>query len=394
MRAAAIITGWMLALAASATGCDDKSCIPAEQVACACPGGSDGAQVCLEDGSGFGACTGCAGSGGGGQGGGGQGGDGDGGATSSAGGGPVCGDGVATPPEECDGLDLRGETCATVLGAGATGELACWNICTFYTDACCVPDCAGKNCGPDGCGQTCGSCAGGESCTDGLCACVPDCGGKECGPDGCGGSCGQCSGNEACTNGQCTCVPDCSGKECGPNGCGGSCGSCVAPELCSGNGQCACTPSCAGKECGADGCGGSCGQCSGNETCESQQCTACVHACPSLEAVALPPNTSGCTPSGDCSICGGPACGALHYAYTCGGAPVGGVYPPPDIAGCQRATGYSNAYCCPVAACVRYQGWDASCQAATGLPVARFCHAEAPAPAGCQPYSGALCCPN
>ena len=399
MRVVAILTAAMLALAASAAGCeDDNPCTPAAQVACACPGRGEGVQVCLEDGSGFGPCEGCAASGGGGPGGAGGAGDAGGaggaGGAGSAGGAPTCGDGVVSSPEECEESDLQGQTCATLLGAGAIGALACSVSCAFDTAGCCLPDCSGKECGPDGCGQTCGSCSGNQTCTNGHCVCTPDCSGKSCGPDGCGQTCGSCSGNQTCTNGHCVCTPNCSGKECGPDGCGGLCGVCSAPETCAG-GQCSCAPSCAGKECGPNGCGGSCGQCSGNETCQAQQCTACAHACPALQPVSLPPNQSGCTPSSDdCNQCGGPACGALHYAYTCGGTPTGGVYNPPEIAGCQRNPSYANVYCCPVATCVHYPAWDVGCQAATGLPVGRFCHPEAQAPPGCVSYGGALCCPS
>ncbi len=39
----------------SATG-SPGNCVPGQQIACACPGGADGAQACLADGSGYGVC--------------------------------------------------------------------------------------------------------------------------------------------------------------------------------------------------------------------------------------------------------------------------------------------------------------------------------------------------
>ncbi|HWB76704.1 MAG TPA: hypothetical protein VG755_17180 [Nannocystaceae bacterium] len=40
----------------SATTSSPMNCVPGQQVACACPGGADGAQACLPDGSGYAAC--------------------------------------------------------------------------------------------------------------------------------------------------------------------------------------------------------------------------------------------------------------------------------------------------------------------------------------------------
>jgi hypothetical protein len=46
----------------------------------------------------------------------------------------ACGDGVAQAPEECDSPDFKGQTCETVLGAGATGTLSCSAGCTLVSD--------------------------------------------------------------------------------------------------------------------------------------------------------------------------------------------------------------------------------------------------------------------
>ncbi len=49
---------------------------------------------------------------------------------------PACGDGVLQPDnEDCDGSNLGGETCATVLGAAYGGNLGC-NACRFDTGQC------------------------------------------------------------------------------------------------------------------------------------------------------------------------------------------------------------------------------------------------------------------
>ncbi|RJO68582.1 MAG: hypothetical protein C4523_07500 [Myxococcales bacterium] len=213
----------------------------------------------------------------------------------------------------CAGVECNGVCCA----AGA--------VC--HNDACCTPACTGKECGSDSCGGICGICGDNETCApdsqcvcadvecDGACCeigevchedacCMPDCDGKDCGPDGCGGSCGACDANatctveglcdcdfEACVDACCTdgqvcfedacCTPTaCGAKECGTDGCGTSCGTCEANETCSVAGVCecpnvvcnaaccaagqvchsdaCCTPDCTGKECGPDGCGGTC----------------------------------------------------------------------------------------------------------------------------------------
>jgi hypothetical protein len=49
---------------------------------------------------------------------------------------PQCGDGVAEGSEECDGADLKGQTCDAVLGAGATGSVGCSADCKLVRDQC------------------------------------------------------------------------------------------------------------------------------------------------------------------------------------------------------------------------------------------------------------------
>src|SRR5262245_5429132 len=54
--------------------------------------------------------------------------------TALAGSSAACGDGVATPPEPCDGNDVAGETCSS-QGFDA-GALACTSQCAFDTTGC------------------------------------------------------------------------------------------------------------------------------------------------------------------------------------------------------------------------------------------------------------------
>lgn len=47
---------------------------------------------------------------------------------------PGCGDEIVTPPEQCDGLNLEGNTCQSLGFFG--GFLSCNNDCTFNTSQC------------------------------------------------------------------------------------------------------------------------------------------------------------------------------------------------------------------------------------------------------------------
>ncbi len=129
--------------------------------------------------------------------------------STSSGDASVCGDGVVTAVEECDGADLHGESCSS-LGY-SSGTLACSN-CRFETSACTIAVCGdgildesevcdgellgGANCadqgfvtGPLYCAQDCqsfitvacsmftGSCCdedgnGTPGCEDGLCTAI------------------------------------------------------------------------------------------------------------------------------------------------------------------------------------------------------------------------------
>ena len=150
-------------------GCSDDAseCTPGQVVSCPCPGGSTGVQTCLADGSGYGACEGCGGTGaaagsggsggvsagGGGAASGGQGGLGGapgGGGSAPGGGGAMAGGGGAAPggggaapggggvgggvacPQgtgECDGDPATVCETDTTMNVGHCGW--CWNVCPF-----------------------------------------------------------------------------------------------------------------------------------------------------------------------------------------------------------------------------------------------------------------------
>jgi len=147
-----------------------------------------------------------------------------------------------------------------------------------HEDACCLPDCADKECGTDGCGDVCGVCPGpNDECQDDACVCEPDCVGKECGPDGCDGLCGECGGDLVCSaGGDCIvdpCIEVCFVFDCGfVEGC--QCGSCPPGQECLWN-MCECQPICLDEEtgdafeCGDDGCGGVCGECGEGYVCDT-----------------------------------------------------------------------------------------------------------------------------
>ena len=166
-----------------------------------------------------GAGTGGAGTGGAGSSGGGQAGSGgQGGSGGTAGAGPVCGDGHVDVGEACDGADLAGQSCTSLLGAGATGVLACSTACAHDTSACLTcsdgarnnsetdTDCGGGACPGCQVGQTCATgtdCASGVCSTAGLCvATACEDGARDAGESDtdCGGpgSCARCAKGRTC----------------------------------------------------------------------------------------------------------------------------------------------------------------------------------------------------
>lgn len=92
---------------------------------------------------------GTAGKGGTSAGGGGKSGGGSTGASGASGGGgagqggqaPACGNGKKEGSEACDGADLGGATCATVVGGSSTGKLSCSSGCQLNTLGCSGPLC-------------------------------------------------------------------------------------------------------------------------------------------------------------------------------------------------------------------------------------------------------------
>lgn len=81
---------------------------------------------------------------------------------------PICGDNlVNVMGEQCDGTDLGGKTCASVVGNGSTGTLACFPNCTFNSSGCTPPVLCGNG-QVDG-GEACdGNNFGGKNCASVL----------------------------------------------------------------------------------------------------------------------------------------------------------------------------------------------------------------------------------
>jgi cysteine-rich repeat protein len=94
---------------------------------------------------------------------------------------PGCGNGIIVSPEQCEGTNLNGKTCAN-LGQGFTGgTLSCKSDCTFDTQSCTSPlPCgnnqidAGESCdGTNLNGKICSNL--GQGFTGGTLSCKPDC---------------------------------------------------------------------------------------------------------------------------------------------------------------------------------------------------------------------------
>ncbi len=56
----------------------------------------------------------------------------------------LCGNGQIDSGEQCDGANLGGNTCASVVGTGSTGTLTCSGTCTFNTAQCTPPSSSGN----------------------------------------------------------------------------------------------------------------------------------------------------------------------------------------------------------------------------------------------------------
>lgn len=127
----------------------DTPCVPGATAECFGPGQCTGAQICKDDGSGFGPCdcgvgggTGTSTGGTRGTGGsrstGGTGGTSIGGtSTGGAAGSSVCGNGIREGTEACDGSSFGPATCASVsLDTRPYGPLRCTSSCTLDTSLC------------------------------------------------------------------------------------------------------------------------------------------------------------------------------------------------------------------------------------------------------------------
>jgi len=131
-----------------------------------------------------------------------------------------CGNGVAVAPEECDGSDLMGATCESVLACPpgavcdpAAGSLSCTPFCTLNTSGC-------QRCGDgirEGTEQCDGTDLGGATCqTGGTLGCRA--------PESPGSCTLDFSGCYDCGNGICEpgekafeefcCIQDCGGAQC------------------------------------------------------------------------------------------------------------------------------------------------------------------------------------
>jgi len=230
--------GWLAFLGILA-GCHSSSsgscpsCVPEQQVACACPGGATGTQVCASDGAAFSVCA-CP----------------DGGVDSSA---PdaterdsatkdaTAGDTASACKTQCD---CPANTTCTV--GGVCAGTACTEPCSSSSPCSCGQTCVDGFCGkPVGSGTACKydcdcPAASYEICVAGACtlSCANLDNGPGCGADG--GACGACG--QICLSSASACVPsgtcvydtDCAaeglaGKTCTSNPLLAMMGTCVAP---------------------------------------------------------------------------------------------------------------------------------------------------------------------
>ena len=124
---------------------------------------------------------------------------------------PVCGDGVASGMEQCDGTILGGATCEMVLGGGRRGTIRCDpNTCTFDTRGCTLAICGdGKIEGHETCE---GSNVGGVTCGG------SDVGTVTCDPRYCGLDTSKCK-PATCGNGRKDEFEDCDGQDFGGETC-------------------------------------------------------------------------------------------------------------------------------------------------------------------------------
>ncbi|MDW8251721.1 MAG: formylglycine-generating enzyme family protein [Myxococcales bacterium] len=129
----------------------------------------------------------------------------DGGAAGMAGGGLLCGDGVRQSGEQCDGNDLGGQDCSSVVQGPAQGKLGCGADCKFDTSECAWcgngkievgEECDGWALG----GATCASAVGPESKGSVTCTSLCTLNTSGCTKPSCQGLANTCgsSGNDSC----------------------------------------------------------------------------------------------------------------------------------------------------------------------------------------------------
>lgn len=119
----------------------------------------------------------------------------------------ACGNGIINSGEKCDGKNLNGETCATVVGTGSTGTLSCLSNCVGFDTSRCTAaaSCgnglieAGEACDGDRLNdKTCATEVGSGSI--GTLSCLSNCQGFD--KSGCSNSTtcgnGKIDGSEAC----------------------------------------------------------------------------------------------------------------------------------------------------------------------------------------------------
>jgi len=273
-----------------------------------------------------------------------------------------CGNGVReNPPEDCDGSDLGGATCRSLLGSGYEGTPGCTSECKYDTSRCCRPETDAQFCtrnhrycgtytGTDNCGRTrtanCGQCSDGDPCTTDICnngVCtysrINECCNRN---SDCGGStfCPQnyCNlDNHRCSNNYPTCKD---GDGCCPPGCNRDTDNdCV----CTHNSQCEEKP--VDDKCTID-------VCSSSGSCSRTQITECKHGdgCCLSKCNSLNDNDCGIrcgngvreNPPEDCdgSALGGATCASIMGpGYT---GPLGCTAPPN---GCKYDTSRCVAPC-------------------------------------------------